>query len=141
MSRSPAFATRREALPGEIRAQWWREVLQGLRDGEAAAHPVGKALREMLVRYGFVVDLLLEPIEARTFDLYDEPMASLGELACAHLDAVADLRHEVRHLGGGMAAPELSTLDAAIGSSTIDVIPSEFGRHVRGGSCSCRSMY
>src|SRR5437588_12606215 len=35
----------REALPGEIRTQWWREALQGLRDGEAAAQPVAAAVR------------------------------------------------------------------------------------------------
>jgi phytoene synthase len=70
----------REALPGEIRLQWWREALQGLRDGEAAAHPVAAALREMLGRYGFVAEPLVELIDARTFDLYDEPMATLAEL-------------------------------------------------------------
>src|SRR3990170_2493394 len=55
----------REPLPGEIRLQWWREVLTGERDGEAAAHPVAAALRETLGRYGFVVTPLLELIEAR----------------------------------------------------------------------------
>src|SRR5450759_6017352 len=70
----------REPLPGEIRLQWWREVLAGERDGEAAAHPVAAALRETLARYGFVAAPLLELIEARTFDLYDEPMASIADL-------------------------------------------------------------
>ena len=34
----------REPLPGEIRLQWWREVLGGERPGEAGAHPVAAAL-------------------------------------------------------------------------------------------------
>ena len=42
----------REPMPGEIRLQWWREVLAGERDGEAAAHPVAAALRKTLDRYG-----------------------------------------------------------------------------------------
>ena len=41
----------REPMPGEIRLQWWREVLSGERGGEAAAHPVAAALRETLARY------------------------------------------------------------------------------------------
>ncbi len=37
----------REPMPGEIRLQWWREALTGEREGEAAAHPVAAALREI----------------------------------------------------------------------------------------------
>ena len=33
----------REPMPGEIRLQWWREVLSGEREGEGAAHPVAGA--------------------------------------------------------------------------------------------------
>jgi len=34
----------RESMPGEIRLQWWREVLEGARTGEAAANPVAASL-------------------------------------------------------------------------------------------------
>ena len=44
----------REPMPGEIRLQWWREVLSGERDGEAAAHPVAAALRETLDALPFI---------------------------------------------------------------------------------------
>ena len=30
----------REPMPGEIRLQWWSDVLSGTRAGEAAANPV-----------------------------------------------------------------------------------------------------
>ena len=70
----------REPMPGEIRLQWWREALAGERDAEAAAHPVAAALREMLARYGLSADPLQALIDAHTFDLYDAPMATLGEL-------------------------------------------------------------
>jgi 15-cis-phytoene synthase len=70
----------REPMPGEIRLQWWREVLRGERSGEAAAHPVAAALLAMLSRHAFAVQPLLQLIDARAFDLYDEPMASLGDL-------------------------------------------------------------
>jgi phytoene synthase len=67
----------REPMPGEIRLQWWREALEGARNTEAAAHPVAAALREMLDRYGLSADPLQALIDAHTFDLYDEPMATL----------------------------------------------------------------
>ncbi len=41
----------REPMPGEIRLQWWREVLAGERSGEARAHPVAAALIETLMRH------------------------------------------------------------------------------------------
>src|SRR5664279_1881901 len=50
----------REPMPGEIRLQWWREMLAGERDGEAAAHPVASSLMATLKRYGFVAAPLLE---------------------------------------------------------------------------------
>ena len=37
----------RELMPGEIRLQWWREVLLGERAGEAAANPVAAAVTEV----------------------------------------------------------------------------------------------
>ncbi|MPZ41261.1 MAG: phytoene/squalene synthase family protein [Rhizobiales bacterium] len=68
----------REPMPGEIRLQWWRDVLGGLRTGEAG--PVASALITTVARYRLPVDVLLEMIEARSFDLYDDPMGSLSEL-------------------------------------------------------------
>ena len=70
----------REPMPGEIRLQWWREVLLGERAGEAAAHPVAIALQETISRYNLARERLVELIEAHRFDIYDEPMASLADL-------------------------------------------------------------
>src|SRR5450759_2967476 len=70
----------REPMPGEIRLQWWREMLSGERDGEADAHTVAAELQATLARHGFVATPLLELIDARTFDLYDEPMPTIGDL-------------------------------------------------------------
>jgi len=69
----------REPLPGEIRLQWWREVLGGERAGEAAAHPVAAAILEILSHYKLAREPLTDLIEARRFDIYDEPMPSFSE--------------------------------------------------------------
>src|ERR1700730_9006374 len=68
----------REPMPGEIRLQWWREVIGGERNGEAHANPVAAALLATIERYHLDADALIALIEARRFDLYDEPMATLA---------------------------------------------------------------
>ena len=70
----------REPMPGEIRLQWWREVLGGERAGEAGANPVAAALLDTIARHRLPVSTLTDLIEARRFDLYDEPMATVADL-------------------------------------------------------------
>jgi phytoene synthase len=67
-------------MPGEIRLQWWRDALGGAGRGDVEANPVAAALRDVVVRYRLPPRMLGELIDARTFDLYDEPMASLSYL-------------------------------------------------------------
>jgi 15-cis-phytoene synthase len=69
----------REALPGEIRLQWWTDVLGGERAGEAGANPVAAALLTTIERHRLPADKLNELIAAHRFDLYDEPMATVAE--------------------------------------------------------------
>ena len=66
----------REPMPGELRLQFWRDALAG----QGEAHPVAAALRDAVVRYRLPPRMLADLIDARTFDLYDEPMASLADL-------------------------------------------------------------
>jgi 15-cis-phytoene synthase len=70
----------REPLPGEVRLQWWSEVLRGERGMEAAANPVAAALLATVERHGLPVAALGDMIEARHFDLYDERMATIADL-------------------------------------------------------------
>jgi 15-cis-phytoene synthase len=70
----------REPLPGEMRLQWWRDVLAGAGQGDAGANPVAAALRDVVVRYRLPTQTLLTLIDARQFDLYDEPMGNRAAL-------------------------------------------------------------
>jgi phytoene synthase len=70
----------REPLPGEIRLQWWSEVLRGERAEEASANPVASALLTVIERYRLGSTKLTALIDARCFDLYDDPMAWLTDL-------------------------------------------------------------
>ena len=70
----------REPLPGEIRLQWWSDVLRGERGGEAQAHPIAAALLASIAQYRLPADRLIDLVEARRFDLYDEPIATFAAL-------------------------------------------------------------
>ena len=70
----------REPLPGEIRLQWWSDVINRDRDEEARANPVASALLTTIERYRLSSAKLIDLVEARRFDLYDDPMAALADL-------------------------------------------------------------
>ena len=70
----------REPLPSEIRLQWWSDVISRERDEEARANPVAVALLTTIERYRLSSAKLIDLIEARRFDLYDDPMATVADL-------------------------------------------------------------
>lgn len=69
-----------EPLPGEIRLQWWRDMLQGETRGDVRANPLAAALDDAIVRNRLPRPALVDLIDARVFDLYDDPMNSLKDL-------------------------------------------------------------
>jgi phytoene synthase len=113
----------REPMPGEIRLQWWREVLSGERDGEAASHPVAAALMASLKQHAIAPDRVGSIVDAHTFDLYDEPMPTLDDLdnyavmtQSALLDIAADM------LGGGGSEVMMLIRQAGIASTVTGVL-------------------
>lgn len=68
-----------EPLPGEIRLQWWHDVISGERDGEAAAHPLAASLLDVIERYGLSRQSLAALTQARVFDLYDDLFPTLHD--------------------------------------------------------------
>ncbi len=70
----------REALVGEIRLQWWRDALQGEARGDVRANPVAAALDDTVVSFRLPRQALVDLIDARVFDLYDDAMPSLNDL-------------------------------------------------------------
>lgn len=69
-----------EPLPGEVRLQWWRDLLEGTEHGASAANPVAYALLRTIETYKLPRQALIGMIEARIFDLYNDPMPSLNDL-------------------------------------------------------------
>jgi phytoene synthase len=67
----------REALPGEIRLQWWRDTIA---NGDAGGHPLAEALLAAIGRHNLPKKPFDDYLEARIFDLYNDPMPGRAEL-------------------------------------------------------------
>lgn len=67
-----------EALPGEIRLQWWRDVIAA--GSPTTGHPLADALVETIARHHLPLAAFENYLDARIFDLYDDPMPSRTDL-------------------------------------------------------------
>jgi phytoene synthase len=110
----------REPMPGEIRLQWWREVLEGERAGEAMANPVAASLLATLARHRLTAAKLIDLVETCRFDIYDEPMPTLAALqSYASKKAGAIFDYATRILG---EAPEENAIEAGQVQTIANVI-------------------
>jgi phytoene synthase len=99
-----------EPMLGEIRMQWWRDALAGDAPGEVNANPVAAALLQAVQTYHLPSQALIDLIEGRSFDLYDDPMPTRRDLegycgeTCSSLIRLASLvLAEGRDPGGAEA--------------------------------------
>lgn len=69
-----------EAMAGMIRLQWWRDVLAGERDEEAARHPVAGPLLVLARERALPVALFDLMLTAREKDLLAAPFATTADL-------------------------------------------------------------
>jgi 15-cis-phytoene synthase len=120
----------REPMPGEIRLQWWREMLLGERATEVAANPVAAALSEILTRHDLSRERLVELIEAHRFDVYNEPMSALEALrSYASRTAGAIFELAARILGGEIGSATAGLSVEAGEAQTIANVLAHLPRH------------
>ncbi|WP_062202848.1 phytoene/squalene synthase family protein [Aureimonas sp. AU12] len=110
-----------QPLPGEIRLQWWRDLLEAAEGaGDGGGSPVAAALLDTVRRFELPIAAFDRWLEARIFDLYDDPMPSRTEfeayagetasalimLACMVLDrsAAASASDAAGHAGVAQVA-------------------------------------
>ncbi len=67
-------------MAGEIRLQWWRDALQGEARGDVKANPVAAALEDAIVKRKLGRQPFVDLLDARVFDLYDDPMPRVNDL-------------------------------------------------------------
>jgi 15-cis-phytoene synthase len=69
-----------QPLPGEIRLQWWRDMLGGSAHGGVEGNPVAAELLLAVRSYRLPVERLSRLIEEHQFDLYNDPMPTMAAL-------------------------------------------------------------
>jgi len=69
-----------QPLPGEVRLQWWMDMLAGAGHGGVEGNPVAAELLLAIQDYGLPVEQLSRLIEAHQFDLYNDPMPDMAAL-------------------------------------------------------------
>jgi phytoene synthase len=122
--------------PGEMRLQWWREFLAGPRRAEGEGNPVGAALMRAVGFGRLPIEPLMALLDARTFDLYDDPMPSVkdlegycGETSSVLIRLASLLLGRGKDLGGAEAAGHAGVAYAVTG--LLRALP----RHAAQGRC------
>lgn len=70
----------RQPLAGEIRLQWWRGQFEQGPNDEAEANPVASALFKAVETYRLPRQTFIDMLDARIFDLYDDPFPDRNAL-------------------------------------------------------------
>ncbi len=69
-----------QPLPGEIRLQWWTDMLAGTEHGGVEGNPVAAELLRAMQSCNLPAETLSRLIEEHQFDLYNDPMPSMAAL-------------------------------------------------------------
>jgi 15-cis-phytoene synthase len=98
-----------QPLSGEVRMQWWTDMLTGAGHGGVEGNPVAAELLLTIRNFHLPVEPLTRLIEEHQFDLYNDPMPSMAALEGYINDTAAALFM----LGAAIAArpsPEIEHL-------------------------------
>ena len=130
-----------QPLPGEMRLQWWIDMLAGRGHGDVEGNPVASELSWAVRTWRLPVERLARLVEEHEFDLYNDPMPSLAALegyandttstlfaCCARILARPSetIEHLARHAGLAYAMIEvINTLPQDIARQQL-FVPLQF---------------
>ena len=69
-----------QPLPGEVRLQWWTDMLAGAGHGGVEGNPVAAELKLAIRIWRLPIERLSRLIDEHQFDLYNDPMPTLTAL-------------------------------------------------------------
>jgi 15-cis-phytoene synthase len=69
-----------QPLPGEMRLQWWTDLLAGERHGGVEGNPVAAELLRAIKNFRLPAERLSRLIAEHQFDLYNDPMPTMAAL-------------------------------------------------------------
>ncbi len=88
-----------QPLPGEIRLQWWTDMLAGAGHGGVEGNPVAAELLLAIRNHRLPVERLSRLIDEHQFDLYNDPMPTMAALE----SYINDTSSALFSLGAGIA--------------------------------------
>jgi phytoene synthase len=99
-----------QALPGEIRLQWWTDMLAGHAHGSAEGNPVAAELMQVIRLGDLPIEMLQRLIEEHQFDLYNDPMPTMAALEGYLNDTASALFALAARIAVGPVPPEIDHL-------------------------------
>ncbi|MFO1090078.1 MAG: phytoene/squalene synthase family protein [Hyphomicrobiales bacterium] len=108
----------REPMLGEIRLQFWADQVEAILAGETPEHPVAQALADAIRGAALPERAFRGMIEARRFDLYDDPMPTLNDLE-GYLGETSSALIQLSALA--VAGPAAETAAHAAGSAGVAI--------------------
>jgi 15-cis-phytoene synthase len=96
-----------QPLPGEIRLQWWTDMLAGAGHGGVEGNPVAAELLLAIRNWRLPVERLSRMIDEHQFDLYNDPMPSMAALE----GYINDTSSALFSLGAGIAGRQSDETD------------------------------
>ena len=89
-----------QPLPGEVRLQWWTDMLAGAGHGGVEGNPVAAELMLAIRSWRLPIERLSRLIDEHQFDLYNDPMPTMAALE----GYINDTSSALFSLGAGITA-------------------------------------
>jgi phytoene synthase len=96
-----------QPLPGEMRLQWWTDMLAGAGHGGIEGNPVAAELQLAIQNWHLPVERLSRLIDEHQFDLYNDPMPTMAALE-SYLN---DTSSALFSLGAGIAGAQSDRIE------------------------------
>ena len=121
-----------QPLPGEMRLQWWTDMLVGDGHGGVEGNPVAAELKLAIRTWRLPAERLSRLIEEHQFDLYNDPMPTMAALEGYANDTVSAL-FSLGAAIAGWQSPEIEHLARHAGlaqgiAQTISALPMDASR-------------
>jgi phytoene synthase len=98
-----------QPLPGEIRLQWWTDMLDGADHGGVEGNPVAAELKLAILDCRLPVERLSRLIDEHQFDLYNDPMPTMAALE-GYINDTASALFSLGAAIAGWQSPEIDHL-------------------------------
>src|ERR1700737_2491691 len=101
-----------QPLPGEVRLQWWTDMLAGAGHGGVEGNPVAGELLQAIRAFRLPVERLSRLIDEHQFDLYNDPMPTKAALE-GYIDDTSSALFSLAAAIAGQQSPEIEHLAQA----------------------------